>query len=85
MYLREDDQVKPKEFSNMPETPAEQAKALLMQRLEADFVPAGSFTSDAKGEEKRIAWAAEYSAFQLGKINQSLKSIAESLKLLTTR
>lgn len=33
----------------------------------------------------RLMWAADYSAYQLGQINQSLRSIAESLKLLTER
>lgn len=69
----------------MSETPAEKAKAQLVARLEADFIPSNSISSDPKGEERRIAWAAEYSAYQLGKINHSLASIAESLKLLTTR
>lgn len=39
------------------------------------------FTPNASGkDEQRVAWAAEYSAYQLGQISKSLASIAESLK-----
>lgn len=59
-------------------------RAKLLRELEAEFVPDYDAQS-MPGADKRTAYALEYIAFRVGRIEQSLAKIAAAIETLLTK